>query len=496
MPDRPSSPKPPPPAPRAKRGGAAGEEAGAERPDPWRIAAALVTASTLEEQLTRLLEEAPRVGGGDSATVFLRDEETGELRVAALYGEVRARETSPRPRGMTRHVLETGEPLVIQDTSADPRVNPVVTESGIRSLVALPLIARRGGAGGEDGPPETTGVLYVNARRVNAFTPGVVEALTGLAALAAVAIENTLLLESQRRVAGQLQDALTLREQFVSLASHELKGPLTPLKGYAQAIARRYERAAETGEEIDAAWLRRALGIMVGQIDRLDRLVTDLLDVSRVRAGSFTLQPEPADLVALAKETFDRFRESTSESIAETAAPRAAGATTEVRAGAHVFALRVEAGALPGTWDRTRLDQLITNLLSNAVKYSPDGGMVELRVGAGGGVEGAPEEAHGQLQAGWVHLAVRDEGVGLVGADAVGGRAHPERSPIFGAFTRGESAAGSEATGFGLGLFICAEIVRRHGGTIWAESAGPGEGTTFHVLLPPEAPGGSTEEVA
>src|SRR6266542_3388572 len=324
--------------------------AGAGTPDPWRIAAALVTAPTLEEQLTLLLQEAPRVGGGDSATVFLLDEATGELRVAALYGEARARETRPRPQGMTRHVLETGEALVIPDTTADPRVNPVVPESGIQSLIALPLVARRGGRvvgvpepGARQGPaqdagqvvaqsagqgagqaaaqdavrnePETTGVLYVNARRANAFTPAAVEALTGLAALAAVAIENTLLLESQRRAAEQLEAALHLREQFVSLASHELKAPLTPLKGYAQAITRRFERAAEAGETIDEAWLRRALSIMLGQIDRLDRLVTDLLDVSRVRAGSFTLQPEPADLVALAKETFDRFRESLTETL-------------------------------------------------------------------------------------------------------------------------------------------------------------------------------------
>jgi signal transduction histidine kinase len=466
----------------SRRAGASrGKRAAAALPlDPWRIAAALVTAPTLEEQLTLLLQEAPRVGGGDSATVYLVDAATGELRVAALFGETRARDVRPRPRGMTRQVLESGEQVIIQDTAADPRVNPVVPESGIRAFVGLPLIARRGGAAaGQEQPPQTTGVLYVNAHRANAFTPEAVEALTGLAALAAVAIENTLLLESQREAAEQLQNALQLREQFVSLASHELKAPLTPLKGYAQAITRRFERAAAAGEAIDEGWLRRALSIMVGQIDRLDRLVTDLLDVSRVRAGSFTLQPEPADLVALAKETFDRFRESLTETIA-------AETATGTPATLHRFAWRPGASALPGAWDRTRLDQLITNLLSNAVKYSPRGGTVELQVGWGEEVERAPEEI-GEWR-GWVHLAVRDEGVGLGGADAAEGVAHPERSPIFGAFMRGESAAESEATGFGLGLFICAEIVRRHGGTIWAESAGPGQGTTFHVLLPPEAP--------
>src|SRR5687768_18469785 len=103
-------------------------------PDPWRIATALVTAPTLEAQLNLLLKEAPRIGGGDSATAYLVDEATGELRVAALYGYAPARDVAPRPKGMTKHVLDTGETLIIQDTSADERINPVVPESGIRAL--------------------------------------------------------------------------------------------------------------------------------------------------------------------------------------------------------------------------------------------------------------------------------------------------------------------------------------------------------------------------
>ncbi|HET7767216.1 MAG TPA: ATP-binding protein, partial [Chloroflexota bacterium] len=441
-------------------------------PDPWRIATALVTAPTLEAQLNLLLKEAPRIGGGASATAYLVDEATGELRVAALYGYAPARDVAPRPQGLTKHVLDSGETLIIQDTAADERINPVVPESGIRALVALPLIARRGGqAAREEAQPQTTGVLYVNAHRPNAFTPRSVDALTGLAALAAVAIENTLLLKSQREVAQRLEEALRLREQFVSLASHELKGPLTPLKGYAQAISRRLDRAHETDQALDETWLRRALSVMVGQIDRLDRLVTDLLDVSRVRAGRFTLQPVETDLTALAQEIFDRFR--------ETIAVEAATETV-----AHRFVLRAEGDALRGRWDQNRLDQLLTNLLSNAVKYSPQGGVVELGVSPAEGALAAELEA----PPGAVHLSVRDEGIGLRGADAPGGGADPTKSRIFEAFSRGENVGASEATGFGLGLYICAEIVRRHGGSIWAESAGENQGTTFHVLLPPEPP--------
>ena len=446
-------------------------------PDPWRIAAALVTAPTLEEQLTLLLQEAPRIGGADSATVYLLDEATGDLRIVALYGYTPAQDSRMRPRGLTRLVLETAESLLVRDTTLDERVNPVVPATGIRSFVALPLLVRRGAQGaGEAAQPQPTGVLYVNARRPDAFTPQTVEALTGLAALAAVAIENTLLFNAQRDVAERLEEALRLREQFVSLASHELKAPLTPLKGYAQAIARRLDRAAESGQTIDEAWLRRALSVMVGQIDRLDRLVTDLLDVSRVRAGRFTLEPTETDLVALARETFDRFRETIT-----------AEASTETPGVRHQFVLRAESETLPGLWDPTRLDQLITNLLNNAVKYSPRGGAIELTVAPAVPAD-APAGAPIDVSAGWVHLSVRDEGIGLVSADAPGGGADPARSRIFEAFSRGENASTSEASGFGLGLFICAEIARRHGGLIWAESAGQDQGSTFHVLLPPAPP--------
>ncbi|CAA9300254.1 MAG: hypothetical protein AVDCRST_MAG77-5563 [uncultured Chloroflexi bacterium] len=480
-------------------------------PDPWRVAAALVAAPSLEAQLTLLLKEAPRVGGADSATVYLLEEPEDRdagLRVAAAFGETAVRATLPRPGGLTRHVLDTGQLLVIPDTTADPRVNPVVIEAGIRSLVVLPLVARRpappaADPDGESAETRTLGAVYINASRPHAFTPAAVVALEGLAALATVALENTLLLEAQRASARRLEEALQLREQFVSIASHELKGPLTPLKGYMQALTRRIDRAAARGEAVDEAWLRRALSVMVGQIDRLDRLVTDLLDVSRVRTGSFSLALVPTDLVALARETFERFRDSLAVGAVGTTT-----ATAEPGDTRHTFAWHAGAESLPGVWDASRLDQVITNLLGNAVKYSPHGGTIELRVEpvVEAPPDGAPQSgdaSHAQAPRetpdrtdltatpaselrrhapdagpGWVHLSVRDEGLGLTPEE--------QRGAIFQAFARGESASG--AAGFGLGLFICAEVVHRHGGAIWAESPGPGQGSTFHVLLPPSPP--------
>lgn len=477
MPDahRPGDPPPGPP------------EAGS--PDPWSIAAALVTAPTLEEQLTLLLQEAPRVaGGGGTATAYLPDTATGDLRIVALYGYTPVRDSQPRPRGMTSHVLESGEVIVVKDATTDPRVNPIVPASGIRSVVALPLAAPRAGTS----RPVPLGVLYVNSTQPHAFGPESVEALRGLAALAAIAIENTLLHQSERDAASRLQDALAQREQFVSVASHELKAPLTPLKGYVQAITRRLDRRrdaqgtqgsraapgdqaaaggqAAMGGPIDEAWLRRALDVMVVQIDRLDRLVTDLLDAALVRAGRFTIEPVPLDFVTLARETFDRFCDATGADAPADSAAR------------HTFHWQpeTESLALPGTWDRTRLDQLITNLLTNAVKYSPSGGAVTLRVAAASPDDPVQRHHAPHVAPGWVHLSVSDQGIGL--PNAAGGTEAPG---IFDAFTRGENAAAADVGGFGLGLFICSEIARRHGGAIWAESPGPNQGATFHVLLPP-----------
>lgn len=551
--------------------------------DAWRLAAALVSAASLEDQLGLLLEAAPRIGGGDTASIYLREGFTGQLRAVARYGHQQILFGPPRPGGLTAHVLQTRDVLIVPDALAEPRVNPVVIEAGVRSFVGLPLLARRppnvarrlgglseedavgsatapasapvGGAAGAPGvddlpdaadSPTAIGVLYVNASRPDAFGPEAVEVLKGLAALAAVAIENGVLLATQREAARRLTEALDLREQFVSLASHELKAPLTPLQGYVQTITRRLDRAAASGQTLDETWLRRALSVMGVQIGRLDRLVTDLLDVSRVRTGHFTLQPATVDLVLLARTTFLSFRDMLLGMTPLTGAPGAADLTLPsdatstgsdvlpppklaVPVGSHTLVFETAMATLPGQWDANRLDQLLINLLSNAVKYSPTGGMVELRltaVTAEDMKDTTPQalaKRAPQLAPGWVHLTVRDEGIGLpvaataAQADQAGdpsaadrstaaGKApspvvttmltheaptaavDPQHPELFRAFSRTERPEAERIGGFGLGLFICAEIVHRHGGAIWAESAGQDQGTTFHVLLPPAAP--------
>ena len=236
---------------------------------------------------------------------------------------------------------------------------------------------------------------------------------------------------SERRALERLQS------EFLAMVTHELRSPLTALKGYAELMRRR------------GRYDEGALETMLGQADLLQRLVGDLLDASSIEAGRLDLRPEATDLVALAR-----------------------GAVEQARALSAVHPIRLVApdGPLEGHWDRARLGQVFANLLGNAIKYSPRGGEVVVRV----------EDLGPEAQ-----VAVADRGVGL-SAEAL--------ARLFGRFYRAEATAG-QIRGLGLGLYITKGIVEAHGGRIRAESAGEGRGAVFSFTLPQppgvEKPGGS-----
>jgi signal transduction histidine kinase len=203
------------------------------------------------------------------------------------------------------------------------------------------------------------------------------------------------------------------------------------------------DKALQGGARADDArfavrW--RALGQQIG---RLEGLVDQLLDVSRITAGKMVLAPEAIDLAALVREVVGRFSQP---SLAE------AGAI-------HVQAQ----GTIEGAWDRLRLEQIVTNLLSNAVKYGA-GRPISVEVGAS--LPGAEAD---------VWLVVTDEGIGMSSDDL--GR-------IFGRFER--AVSGRNYGGLGLGLWIVRQVVDAMGGTISVESR-PGRGSTFTVRLPRHA---------
>lgn len=246
---------------------------------------------------------------------------------------------------------------------------------------------------------------------------------------------------TEHRLRTVAEEAARVREEFLSIATHELRTPVTSVRGYAQLA----QRALERDENAD---IRKELDTIVRQSDRLAALIAQLLDASQLQAGTLSVTPEPTDVSALARQT----------------------ATAAQIAGSH----RLIVDIVPGLWadvDPVRFDEVLTNLIDNARKFSPAGAAVTVRLADAG------DE---------VELSVRDEGPGIAS----------DRLPhVFDRFYRAHDDRG--IAGLGLGLYIAREIVARHRGRIWVEST-LGEGATFIVRLPklPPPVGGEQAERA
>jgi signal transduction histidine kinase len=237
---------------------------------------------------------------------------------------------------------------------------------------------------------------------------------------------------------GPFKDATRLQDEFVSVVSHDLRAPLTPIRGFVQLVAR--DLAREGGHDVHVDRLRS----LDAQIDRMTRLVDDLLDVSRLRAGRLQIERCPTDLLALCRAALDARRPNAPD---------------------HDLVLDASLDELPGNLDPDRVLQVVDNLVSNAIKYSPDGGTVTVALAADRDRQCAT-------------LSVADDGPGIPVTS---------REQVFGAFYRTAEAAASRTAGLGLGLFICHELVTAHGGTIEVGTA-PSGGALFTVHLPLDRP--------
>jgi signal transduction histidine kinase len=327
-------------------------------------------------------------------------------------------------------VLRTGRPVLIPDLSEDLLVSVaqdaeherLLRELGPTSSMIVPLLARGQLLGT---------IAFATTRAERRFGPADLALAEELARRVAVAIDNA-------RLFAAAQAAIGLREEFLGIAAHELKTPLTTVKGYVQMAVRLVGRPA-----LDRKRLVEVQAALEHQVSRMEGLVIDLLDIARIQRGELELRLGPVDLVELARQVVDRFEHAPERT------PR------------HRLVLEA-AGAVRGHWDADRLDQVLTNLVSNALKYSPDGGEVRVRA----------ERCDGQAV-----VTVRDEGLGI---------AVDEQAGLFQPFARGSAARGIRGTG--LGLYIAAQIIARHGGTITVASE-PGAGATFTVRLPLAAPG-------
>ena len=245
--------------------------------------------------------------------------------------------------------------------------------------------------------------------------------------------ERQELLEREQAARADAEMAVRLREQFLAIASHELKTPLTALSGYAQIFQLRAQRAGTLSER-DSESLEHILT----QADRLHRMINALLDVSRIEQGRLGLERSMLDLCALVHQTVAEIQKMNSEQHFDVQSPDT---------------------PLWITGDALRLEQVLYNLLGNAIKYSPHGGPTTVSI---------------TTQDNIVRVAVRDEGIGIPAHDL---------PHLFERFYRASNVSADNISGVGIGLYVVQEIVRLHGGTVTVESQ-EGRGSTFTICLP------------
>lgn len=392
------------------------------------LAESLDTAKTME-RAARLA--VPVLGDGcmifvaqpDGRMVSTAHAHVDPVREAVLrsLGERGSREDEP----FVLKLLDDPRPAVLNDlqpteiAAAAKAHAPLVAALGLRALIVSPLCAHG----------VQLGVLCLS-RDISdhPFAPAECSLAEEYAVRLALNLDNA-------RLYRETEVAVQRRDDFMSMASHELRTPLTTLQLQVDGLERSLR------QRVPDTTLRNELLDRVGRIGRqgkrLNTLVSDLLDVSRMTRGGVTLRRSRVDLAELCREVIDRFDDSAIRRINV-----------------------VSDGDTSGEWDSQRIDQVVTNLLTNAVKYAQTG-PIDVRL------RGAPTT---------VELAVTDNGVGI---------APDEQRLIFGKFERASTVKGF--AGLGLGLWIAKQIVDAHGGDI-AVASEIGRGSTFTVWLPKAQP--------
>jgi signal transduction histidine kinase len=310
---------------------------------------------------------------------------------------------------------------ILRSAAQDDEHLDVLRRLGMGAVLVVPLEARG----------DVLGALtLVQAESGRRFEEADVELVAELGRRAGAAIDVA-------RLVWETQENARLRDEFIAVASHDMRTPLAAVRGYAQLAQRHLDR----GDTPDPGALARWLRDIDGSVDRLTDLVSELLDATLVRAeGAVPLQLTHVRLGDVVREVVSQH-----EPLAE----------------GHRFVIEVEDPEPQGTWDAPRLGRVLDNIVGNAVKFSPDGGEVRIRVGRDGDM---------------AYVAVTDHGIGIGPGD---------RELIFNPMYRGRNAGG--VAGTGLGLAGSRRLVELMGGAITVESR-LGDGSTFTVRLPIEPP--------
>ncbi|HMJ56894.1 MAG TPA: ATP-binding protein [Polyangiaceae bacterium] len=308
------------------------------------------------------------------------------------------------------------------------------------SYLAVPVVARSG---------KVMGGLFFGHPECDVFTDRSERLIVGIAAQAAIAIDNARLYEEAKRSAQQRADLLEaergaraeservnlMKDEFLATLSHELRTPLSSVLGWVDVLL------SKTPETSDA---RRGLEAIARNARAQAKLIEDLLDMNGIVSGKIRLDVQPIELASIVEAALDSIR------------PSAEAKTIIVRK-------TIDPNAAPVFGDRNRIQQVVWNLLTNAVKFTPKGGKIDVLV----------ERVNSHVE-----ITVHDTGMGI----------SSEFLPhVFERFRQADSSSTRKYGGLGLGLSIVKQLVELHGGTVKVESAGEGKGATFVVNLPVRA---------
>ena len=387
-----------------------------------RCARALESSLELEPAFTAFIHEVSSVVPFDRVAVVLADGDETEVVAAAGVGAqyVLPRRSRGSVAGSIAEPALRGEVVYRGDLTrlVYPDEGDLVS-LGLRSRLTVPLLV---GA-------RSIGYISFSRRSTHAFLPEEVELVTLLGRVGGTAVQNIRVFEAERRTVEELRRLSALRADFVSLVSHELRSPMAAVIGAARTLQARWRELSPEHREA-------FLSLIGDETNRLAALIGDVLDTSRIEAGTFSYSFADVDVAELVEDLV------ATVALAQDEVP--------VRA-------RVSRPLPPIRGDRDRLRQVVSNLIENGVKYSP---------------AGEPLDVHASSLNGVVRIEVSDHGPGVP---------REQQRLIFEKFGRAKNPAGTP--GSGLGLFIARSIAEAHGGTLDVDSA-PGEGATFRLELP------------
>jgi signal transduction histidine kinase len=402
-----------------------------QRARAWRglVEISHKVASSLDKQqvLESLVEYSRELLNSEISLVSLLDVENHELEIVATAGVRRNSKLKNLKikvgQGYSRSFLVNEQPVIIVDYLNDPRLEgqptPAVLEEGIVSMLAVPLTARG----------NVLGVLFVAERHRHVYSEAEAELLKALATQAAITVDTARLHE---REIERVKEVERIKADFLAMVTHELRTPLTNIKGMSSSLL---QKDVEWDEENKRAFLE----VINEEADVLTNLVSNLLDMSRMEAGAWTIHLEVCTL----------------EEITQEVRRKLAGLLLH-----HRLAVKVPPGFPSLRVDPNQIGRVLVNLLTNSIKYTPPG---TITISAC------------ELNREWVEIRVADEGPGIPLED---------RQYIFDKFYRSSKIAGFSSTGAGLGLAIVRGIIEAHGGEIELAEPVNSTGTIFCFTLP------------